>query len=371
MISRFKQCLLTACLTFSLLGHGFNLKEIQDAAKLKRLNLAAEKSMQEGRFEEALAKLKEAGKLQTDDVDTLNNLGICYYKMQHYYKAMKYFKKVITLKSEDPTARKYLKKINRSDTTAYSKAYRGKIRTKHFVFDTPPENKKSYILMGKKLEAMYQRISSALAAKLYSPVMIKLFANEDDFFKTYGKKHKRYKRGSLLGVAQKSRRRILINSIVEKDRFVLVVGHELVHFLLHDKIPSRRLWGLEEGLANFLAGKKANRSYLKKRLHKNDRLGSYLFKRNATYENKHSYEISTALYYELSTALIEFVQFKGGEKRLAIFLNDLSMKQKVDPMDIFIGSLSFDSEKAFQAAFMEWIQAADPPPEDALSEKNH
>ena len=81
---------------------------------------------------------------------------------------------------------------------------------------------------------------------------IRMFGvTEDDFFKVYGAHHS-YKKGKLRGVSQFKFNRILLNAIVKKEKMLSVIAHELVHFFLNDKMKDSRLFGIEEGLANYL-----------------------------------------------------------------------------------------------------------------------
>ena len=89
-----------------------------------------------------------------------------------------------------------------------------------------------------------------------------IFENEDNFFKEYGLKHL-YKKGKLLGASQFNKNRILISATVKEKEMLSVIMHELVHFFIHHKMKDSKLYGIEEGLANYIGGRRANYKMMK------------------------------------------------------------------------------------------------------------
>jgi len=325
---------------------GGDLQDILKMKKLREINRSAEKLMSEKKYKEALSEVEKGLEIDSNSSDLLVTAGKIYFAINDRLSSYESFKKAQELKPYDPYIRSWLSKIKIKD---------GKLSTEHFVFFRVPQSRKW--VMKLPLEEEYNRISNVLDTYIPKPIELWFFEKEDEFFKVYGFRHL-HKKGRLMGVSQHSRGRMLLSSIVSRKEMLSVIAHELVHFFIHHKMRDSKLYGIEEGLANFVGGRRANYRALKK---------TGLFGENSNKELKfeeiifykfrdvHDYRAHTTLYYEVSTALIEFINVHSGKTVLKRYINDL-MRTDTNYYRLLWASLAFKDEKDFKKTFLSFIR---------------
>ena len=337
--------ILSNLFQFSSLNGG-DLQDILKMKKVKEINMEAGKLLREKKYDEALAKTTEGLKINPDSLDVLITSGKIHFAMGNMIQAYEAFKKALKIRPDDPYARSWLSKINIRD---------GRLATKHFVFYKVPVRMKWVTAL--PLEKTYNRISEVLDTYVPKPVELWFFENEDNFFKVYGAKHL-HKKGKLMGVSQYDKSRILVSSLVGKDEMLSVISHELVHFFINNKMKNSKLYGIEEGLANYIGGRRANYRALERtglfsrKIKESVKFDEYIFFR---LKGVHDYNKYSALYYEVSTALIEFIFSYAGKTVLKRYINDL-MRTDTDYYRLLWASLGFKSSKAFEKKFLKFIQ---------------
>jgi len=152
---------------------------------------------------------------------------------------------------------------------------------------------------------------------------------------------------SVVAVTLKEKNQIHLGPKVNKENLPRILGHELVHVVLYQKYKSAIPIWLEEGLANFISGygKVDYRKIQKEKMPIDIRKMGHPFITQVQAES--GAQISSAMQYQLSTALIEMLASRCD-------LHDLLQLSVGENLERYLGTFCEISDLNIE--FRAWIQ---------------